>query len=372
MRIIDLHILRRMLSTFVFVVLILVVVITVIDLAEKMDKYAQAHLGILAIAGYYLDFIPWIAGLITPITTFIATVYVTARMAAHTEIIAILCSGVSFRRMLVPYLTGACLIAGGSFALNGWLIPNSNRSRLDFEVQYLRSQYYYDKQNIHIQVGPDTYLYMRSYDNHSNRGYMFTLEKLSGNRMIKKLTARSIEWDSTKNTWRLTDWKLKEVSEIFSDSNMIATHAPVDGSEFVEKGTAMDTALLISPKEFQNDYRKFDGMTIDELNSYIKSLRARGSPGVEAYEVEKYTRYAHPFTILILTFMGVIVSSQKSRGGTGYQIAMGFLLSFIFILFFMMFRTFAEAGTMHPAISVWIPSAIFGVISLVMYKYIPR
>jgi lipopolysaccharide export system permease protein len=134
----------------------------------------------------------------------------------------------------------------------------------------------------------------------------------------------------------------------------------------------MDTALVIEPKEFESDYRKFDGMTLNELNNYIRTLRARGSTGIEVYEVEKFTRYTSPFTIYILVFMGVIVSSRKSRGGTGIQIALGFLLSFIFILFYTLFRTFAETGALPPPISVWIPNVIFGIISLSMYKFVPR
>jgi lipopolysaccharide export system permease protein len=130
--------------------------------------------------------------------------------------------------------------------------------------------------------------------------------------------------------------------------------------------------LVIHPKEFESDYRKYDGMTINELTHHIATLRSRGSTGIEVYEVEKYTRYTAPFTIFILVFMGAIVSSRKSRGGTGLQIALGFLLSFIFILFFTLFRTFAENGSMPPIISVWIPNLIFAIISLIMYKYVPR
>jgi lipopolysaccharide export system permease protein len=129
---------------------------------------------------------------------------------------------------------------------------------------------------------------------------------------------------------------------------------------------------VIDPKEFESDYRKYDGLTLNELDDFINTLRARGSTGIEVYEVEKYTRYTSPFTIFILVFMGVIVASRKSRGGTGIQIALGFLLSFIFILFFTLFRTFAETGALPPEISVWIPNIIFGIISIVMYKFVPR
>lgn len=378
MKLIDKYILKRFLSTFFFVVLILLAIICVIDLTEKMDKYTKNALSASQILGYYLDFLPWVGGLVTPITVFIATVYVCARMAGHTEVIAILSSGVSFKRLLLPYFIGAALIAGLSFWFNGWVIPNSNKDRLAFELEYLKNKFYFDKRNVHIQVAPDVYLYIQNYNNSVNTGYNFSIEKFEGLRLVEKLTANRIVWDSTKNKWTMHDWQLRKVDGIFESP--IAPEA-IEGFETNRKaklndavigGVSLDTTLIITPKEFENDYRKFDGMTINELESYITTLKARGSTGVEAYEVELHTRFSSPFTIFILTFMGVIVSARKSRGGTGLQIALGFGLSFLYILFFMLFRTFAEAGSTPPQISVWIPNIIFGVISGLMYKYVPR
>jgi lipopolysaccharide export system permease protein len=378
LKILDKYILKRFLSTFFFVVLILLAVITIIDLTEKMDKFAKAGLKANEIFGYYLDFIPWIASLLAPITIFIATVYVCSRMAGHTEIIAILSSGVSFKRLLVPFFIGAGLVGMINFVLNGWIIPNSNKARLEFELMHLKSKYYFDQRNVHIQVAPDTYLYMQSYNNSNQTGYHFTLEKFVDNKLVEKLNANRIEWDSVKQKWTLKDWSIKKIDNVFEGSVEHPEGVPVykntrlTNSDSLASGQSMDTALVIRPKEFESDYRKYDGMTLNELNDYIKTLRARGSTGVEVYEVEKFTRYTSPFTIFILVFMGVIVSSRKSRGGTGPQITLGFLLSFIFILFFTLFRTFAESGAMPPQISVWIPNIIFGVISVIMYKYVPR
>jgi lipopolysaccharide export system permease protein len=371
MKLIDKYILKRFLSTFFFVVLILLAVITVIDLTEKMDKLAKAQVTSMQIVMYYLNFIPWIASLLTPITIFIATVYVCASMAGHTEIIAILSSGVSFKRFLFPFFIGSLLVASISFALNGWMIPNSNKERLAFEVQYLKSKYYFDKKNIHIQVSPNVYLYMQSYNNSNQTGYHFTLEKFEDNKLIEKLEANRIQWDTTKQKWVMKEWRLRKIENIFhttSRDSLIGT------KEEITKGVDQDTALVIHPKEFESDYRKYDGMTINELKDHVRTLKSRGSTGVEVYEVELYTRFAAPFTIFILVFMGAIVSSRKSRGGTGVQIALGFLLSFIFIIFFTVFRTYAENGSewLTPQISVWIPNIIFGALALMMYKYVPR
>lgn len=205
------------------------------------------------------------------------------------------------------------------------------------------------------------------------------MERFDSNRLIEKLTANRIQWDSTKQKWKLREWKLRQIEGIFESNNNPETTAfettkTVTSNEKVTTGAELDTALVIHPKEFESDYRKYDGMTLNELSQYIKTLKGRGSAGVEVYEVEKYTRYAAPFTIFILVFMGAIVSSRKSRGGTGVQIALGFLLSFVFIIFFTVFRTYAENGSewLTPQLSVWIPNIIFGTLAVVMYKYVPR
>jgi lipopolysaccharide export system permease protein len=209
------------------------------------------------------------------------------------------------------------------------------------------------------------------------------MERFENNKLVEKFTGNRIEWDSVIQKWHVRDYKIKKVDDIFEttatktssrfkNTGKGTKEKIVNGKVLEEEGLTIDTALVIHPKEFESDYRKHDGMTMGELDNYISTLKARGSAGVELYQVEKYTRYAYPFTVFILVFMGVIVSSRKSRGGTGVQIAIGFVLSFLFILFFTLFRTFAENGQWPPQISVWVPNIIFGTLSLIMYKYVPR
>ena len=365
MKILDKYIIKKVLYTFIFVVLIIVAIVAIIDLAEKMDKFARNNLDTATVLGYYRDFIPWIIGLVSPIMVFIAVVFVTSQMAARTEIIAILSSGVSFRRLLVSYFLASLIIAVFNFVLNGWVIPKSNRSRLAFEIQYLNKAYYFDQRNVHMQIEPNVYFYIQNYNVNTNTGYQFSLERFDHNRLVEKLTADNISWDSTKRKWTLRFWKLKKVDSIFS-----VGYRPTP--ESMRVGEAMDTTLSITPSDFENEERKFDGMTINELTEQIKKMRFRGTSGVEVFEVERQIRFSSPFTIFVLVFMGVIVSSRKSRGGTGFQIALGFLLSFVFILFFMMSRTFAEAGSLSPLLAAWIPNLTFTAISLAMYKYLNR
>lgn len=362
--ILDRYIIKKILATFFYVVLILVSIITVIDITEKIDKFAKNNLGVDAALGYYMDFIPWIAGLITPITVFIAIVFVTSRLAAHTEIIAILSSGVSFKRLLVPYFVASFIIASITFFLNGWIIPKSNRDRLLFEVQYFSSNKYYYLQNVHMQIEPNVILSVHSFNSQTNNGFQPSLERFKDNRLVEKITADNIIWDTTVNKWRLNNWKKKLVDSLFT------TH-PAE-NKLVDQGSQLDTTLSVVPKDFDSNQRNYDGLTIPELTEHIEKMKFRGSTGVEIYEVEKQIRFASAFTIFVLVFMGVIVSSRKSRGGTGFQIALGFFLSFVFILFFTMTRTYAETGSLPPVIAAWLPNTVFGIISIFMYKYVPR
>lgn len=357
MKLIDKYILKKFLSAFVFTVLILVAVIVVIDITEKLDKFGRSEASTWQVIGYYLDYVPWIANLITPITTFIATVFITAQMAGRTEIIAILSSGISFRRMLLPYLIGASCIAILSFVLSGWVIPNSNKSRTAFEMEHLGKAENSSLSNIHLQTRPNTYLYIRTYNNDTDMGFDFTLEKVRGTEVVGKLTANRMTWDNDSARWKLMNWKYRSIDSL---------------KEKITEGKEMDTVLNIHPADFENIYRAYDAMTFGELNEHIEKLQSRGASGVQLYLVEKYTRYSSPFAVLVLTFLGVIVSSRKTRGGAGLKIAIGFVLSFLFLVFFLLGKTYAEAGSMDPAFSVWIPNIIFAAISLVMYKYLPR
>lgn len=357
MKILDRYIVKKFLTTFVYVVVIIMSIVVVIDYVEKNDDFMEHHLTFHDILPYYMAFIPYIANLITPITVFIAVVFVTSRLASHTEIIAILSGGVSFRRLLVPYFIGASLISLMSFYLNSYYIPDANKTRIAFELAYTKKPFYFSDRDIHIKVAPKSYVYMESYNNRRDMGYRFTIETIDSLKLKAKLSARRIEWDSTTQKWKARDWILRKI----------------DGKkEIITSGKEMDTTLAITPKDFGSTYGMQETLTMPELNRHIKELRARGADNVQIYLIERYIRYMSPFAVLILTFIGVIVSARKSRGGTGFQIALGFVIAFVFIIFFIMSRAIAESSSMNPILAVWLPNIIFTGVGLILYKTVPR
>ena len=358
MKKIDWYILKQFLYTFFYVVIILCFVITVIDYAEKNDKFIKHNLSFEEIRNYYFSFIPFIASLITPITAFVATVYVTANLSIRSEIIALLSSGFSLKRIMLPYLYGGIIIAIMSFLLNGWILPKANKSRVNFEVSYIKNPYYFSKNNVHFKISDETYLYLERYDNNLEVGNNVSIEKFTNNLLKERLIGRQLVWDSEDKIWEIKSWQLRILNG--------------DGNEEITSGLQLDTALLINPSDFDNNYKLNETLTLTELNKYIDLLKLRGSDSVVLYEIEKYIRYTQPFTILILILIGVIVSSRKSRQGTGILITLGFLFAFSFIIFFVMSRAFAENGSLNPLFAIWIPNLVFILIGIIMYRIIPR
>jgi len=356
-RIIDKFIIKKFLSSYLFVVGILLAVIGVIQITEKNDKIIKNDLSFMEVATYMLDFFPYVGNMITPITTFIAVVFITAKMAGHSEIIALLSSGISFRRLMISYLMGALIIAVINFLFTGWIIPNSNKDRIAFEIQYFENPYHFSDRDVHLKISPTSYFYLESYNDQSKSGFKCTLETIEDHELKEKLYAQRIEWQDSTESWLLKKWQRRKFDGFIEEFS---------------RGPTLDTVLNITPSDFENDWRLFETLTITELNQHIKTLKSRGADNVVVYEVEKYMRYTSPLTVVLLTFIGLFVSARKARGGTGFQIALGFLISFIYILFFWFSKTFAETGGVHPALAMWIPNLIFSAIGFLLYKTVPR
>ncbi len=358
MKILDYYILKKFLKTYVFAVFLIVLIVMVIDYTEKIDDFIRKEAPMRAIIfDYYLNFIPYWANYISPLMVFIATVFFTANLAAKTEIIAILSSGVSFTRLMRPYLIGSSIIALGTFLMIGWVVPNANKIRVPFEHQYINGTYFFDKRDVHIKIAPEVYAYIESYDNNTNTGYRFSLERIANNEIREKLMSDRITWDTVRKKWTIHDYRIRTM---------------VPGKTGIMFGTKIDTTLNLLPKDFQNKHLLHETFTLPELERHIELVRSRGADGIEVFLIEKYLRFANPISIIILTIIGFLVSARKSRGGVGFQIALGFSLAFIYILFFMMSKGIAEGGGMPPLLAVWLPNIVFGGIGVGLYYTLPR
>ena len=359
-KLIDVYIIRKFLGTFFFCLALILTIAVVFDFAEKIDNFMEKEAPVRAIIfEYYLNFIPYFAMLFAPLFVFISVIFFTSKMAVNTEIIAILNSGMSFRRMMWPYFISSFIIALFTFILTNFVIPKANLVRMDFEDKYYRSSNRrVTVENIHRQVFKNIYVYMGSFNPLSQRGQNFTIEKFSDSgRLESKLSSSSVTYDTAKNKWKAMNYYLREIK---------------GNEEIITRGKSIDTALIIKPGDFSRDPGFVSTMTYRELDDYIKLLQMQGSDELKLFLIEKHRRYASPFAVFILTLIGVSLSSRKIRGGIGMNIGLGLVLSFSYILFLQFASQFSLKGDLGPMIAMWIPNMLYSIIALVLYKMAPK
>jgi len=340
-------------------VLILTIAV-VFDFAEKIDNFMEKDAPVRAIIfDYYLNFIPYFATLFSPLFVFISVIFFTSKMAANTEIIAILNSGMSFRRMLWPYFLSALVIALFAFLLTNFVIPRANLNRMDFEDKYYKpSNRRTPVLNIHRQVSRNVLIYMESFNPISQSGRNFTIEKFNEDgRLESKLSGNMVRYDTASSKWVVVNYYLRDIFE---------------GKDRIISGDRIDTALVISPDDFSRGPGFVGTMTFDELNDYIEQLKLQGSDELNLFLIEKHRRIANPFAVFILTLIGVTLSARKVRGGIGMNIGIGLALSFSYILFMQFASQFSLKGTLGPMIAMWIPNIMYAFVALVLYKLAPK
>jgi lipopolysaccharide export system permease protein len=359
LKILDLYIIRKFLGSFLLSITLILAIVVIFDLSEKIDDFIESEVGLKEILfEYYLNFIPYFGVLFSSLFTFIAVIYFTSRMAYNTEIIAILNSGMSFRRMLLPYLISATLIASVTFYLSDRVIPGANKVKLDFEERYIHKRpVSFKTKNFHRQIEPGIYVYLQNYSNVSKVGYNFTIEKFENGELKSKMFADQIRWDSTLNKWQARRYYIRTIDGLH---------------ETIEEGRTIDTTLSIHPDDFKIRLNIVETMSLKELDEFIKKQLMQGETNVTAYQIERHNRISFPFSTFILTMIGVAVSSRKLRGGIGLQIAIGVVISFTYILFMQFSKQFAIGGLLPVMLAVWLPNIFYLVVSIFLFRLAPR
>ena len=357
---IDMYIIRKFLGTFFFTIVLILTIAVVFDFAERVDNFMENNAPAKAIIfDYYMNFIPYFGTLFAPLFSFISVIFFTSKMAVNNEIIAILNSGMSFKRMMWPYLISAFAIAVIIFSLTNFVIPQANQKRIEFEAKYYRpSVRRITVENVHRQIFKDVYVFMSSFNPVSQRGQNFTIEQFDENgRLVSKLSSPTVVFDTVNNKWAALNYTLREIKH---DEEIITT------------GQKIDTTLTISPGDFSREPGFVSTMTYNELNYYIELLQMQGSDELKLFLIERYRRFSDPFSVFILTFIGVSLSSRKIRGGIGMYIGVGLMLSFSYILFLQFASQFSLKGNLNPMLAMWIPNIIFIFIAFILYKLAPK
>ena len=356
----DWYILKKFIFTYLIALLLIIVIVIIFDISEKIEDFVSREAPLKAIVfDYYVNFIPFFINMFSPIFTFLTVIFFTSRLAANSEIIAVLSCGISFNRLLRPYMIGSAIIMIFSLALNLWVIPHVNVTRMAFEEKYVRD---YERKetlhNLHYQIAPGEFVYVESFSRWNNTAYKFTLEKIENNRIVSKISADQAVWNSTLCGWHLKRYFIRDYDAGLEDR--------------VRCGQQMDTIIPLTISDLRIKRQYWLQLDHKQLNEHIRTKQMRGDANIKKPLIEKHTRYAMPFSAFILSIIGVSLSSRKRRGGIGWNIALGIALSFSYILFQKFSEMFVFTDTLPVVVAVWLPNVIYAVIAYILYRLAPK
>lgn len=355
LKILDRYIIRKFLGTYIFAIILILAITIMFDVNEKLDAFLKAPLK-ATLFDYFLNFLPYFANQFSPLFTFIAVIFFTSKLADNSEIIAMLSTGMSFRRLLRPYLISAAVIAACTYVLSAYIIPPANVKRIDYTNTYVKNKRVEYGVNIQLQVAKGEIAFMSRYDATTKTGYKFSLDQFKDKKLVSKLTAQTIRYDSLHN-WQVRDYTIRTFK---------------GDREEIKRGTKLDTVIAMEPRDFLISSNDHETMDTPALNEYINRQKSRGVANIKSFEIEYHRRFAMTAAAFILTVIGMSLSSRKVKGGMGVNIGIGLVLSFSYILFMTVTSTFAVSGYTSPAVAMWIPNFVYIIIAIVLYNKASR
>lgn len=361
LKILDWYIIKKFIGTYFYSIALIISISIVFDINENLAKFTQYHAPLKAIVvDYYMNFVPYFANLFSPLFVFIAVIFFTSKLAGNSEVISMLAAGVSFKRLMRPYMISAAIISVMTFFLGAYVIPKGTIIRQNFETMYKNKKKNTSAENVQLQVGKGVIAYIQHYDNNLKKGYGFCLDKFEDKKLVSHMTASEIQYDTisdSKYHWKARNWRIRQLKGM---------------RETITSGSVKDTTIMMEPTDLVFSKGQQETFTSPQLKDYISKQIDRGSGNVVQYEVEYHKRIATSFASFILTTIGLSLSSRKRKGGMGMYLGIGLALSFTYIMLQTVSSTFAINADTPPMLAAWIPNIIFTVVAYFCYRKAPN
>ncbi len=361
LKVLDWYIIKKFIGTYFYSIALIISISIVFDINENLAKFTQYHAPLRAIVvDYYMNFVPYFANLFSPLFVFIAVIFFTSKLAGNSEIISMLAAGVSFKRLMRPYMISAALISIMTFFLGAYVIPKGTIIRQNFETIYKNKKKNTSAENVQLQVGKGVIAYIQHYDNNLKKGYGFCLDKFEDKKLVSHMTASEIQYDTisdSKYHWKARNWRIRQLKGM---------------RETITSGSVKDTTIMMEPADLVFSKGQQETFTSPQLRDYISKQIDRGSGNVVQYEVEFHKRIATSFASFILTTIGLALSSRKRKGGMGLYLGIGLALSFTYIMLQTVSSTFAINADTPPMLAAWIPNIIFTIVAYFCYRKAPN
>ena len=361
MRIIDRYIIGKFIKSFLFTVFLFTLVATAVDFSEKLDNFIENSIPAKeVIMDYYIHFIPHIAVLLAPLFLLISIVYFTSKLAYRNEFVTSVSGGVSFYRLLLPYLVGACFFAGCLYVVNHKVLPQSNKSRVDFEERRLRNKEVNIQHDLHRFLNPNTAMYFQQWNAFDRSAVSFSIERFQDHRLVWKLSSTKAtlikDINEKESQWRIQNYLIRSMGE---DGVMSMRRATF-------KEPYLDTILPITEKTFMALPSTRETMTSRELRDYINVVKSSGAGGESYWAYEIHRRSASAFSMIIMTLIGFSIASRKVRGGIGLHLAGAVVVAVAYVFFNKFSETWTLGYALNPRIGAWLPNIFFACMAMLM------
>lgn len=355
----DYYIFRKFILTFLIALVLIIGIVIIFDISEKIDDFVSKEAPLRSIVfDYYVNFVPYFINMYSPMFVFLTVIFFTSKMTQDSEVVAMLSSGISYHRLMVPYLVSASFIALLSLVMSLWILPGANATRVQFEQKYNSYRKVKMGHDMHYKLEDDHFVYIESFSAYNNTAYNFTLEDMSGGRLHSKITAESAQYDTVSGVWKLRNWFIRDYDEGMGDH--------------IRSGRQMDTTLSLTRDDFFRNRYTIQELNYEELNQLIDTQKMRGDASVNMSLIEKNNRFSLPFSALILTIIGVALCTKKKRGGMGWNLAAGTALGFSYILFMQFSEMFVITDTLPASVAIWLPNYLYAIIAIVLYIKAPK
>ena len=358
---IDRYLIGKFLSTYIFVIIIIISIAVVFDINENIDKFVSRNATIRQIIfDYYVNFVPYYSNLFSQLFVFVSVIYFTTKLAENSEIIAMMSTGMTFRRLMRPYIISSILIAALTFYLSAYIIPEGNIKRVKFENTFKKNNVQTYTTNVQLEVDKGVIAYIGRYEDRVKTGYEFFLDKFKNKKLVSHLQANTIRYDSLSEEpyhWILSNYEIRDLQGM---------------REVLSSGSRLDTIIKMEPQDFMITKGQQETLTTPRLKRYISRQKERGFANIKEFEFEYWKRGSSAFAIIILTIMGASLSARKRKNGMGIALGIGIFLSLFYIMFQTVSKTFAVNLNMHPMLAAWLPNLVFMIIAYILYKKAPR
>ena len=355
----DWYIIRKFMVTFFMSLLFLAVLIIIFDISEKIDDFVRRSVPLKEIAfDYYMNFVPYFLNQYSPMFVFLTVIFFTSKMTQDSEVVAMLSSGISYHRIVRPYILSAAVVAVISLVAGMWILPRANATRVEFEQKYNPYRKVKMGHDMHYKLENDVFVYFESFSAYNNTAYNFTMEDLHGGRMHSKLSAESAQYDTVSGVWKLRNYFIRDFDEGLQDH--------------IRSGRQLDTVFNMTRDDFFRNRYTIQQLNQRELNELIRTQISRGDASVNMSLIEKHNRFSLPISAFILTIIGLSLCTKKKRGGMGMNLAAGTALGFSYILFMQFSEMFVITDTLPAQVAVWLPNALYAIIAVVLYIKAPK